>query len=168
MVKTTRRLLYLLALVTCFAAVPLWAADLTPQIVVDHVDKAVKLIQEKGETEAFSLLTDPNGEWVDGDLYVFVYDLSGNIAAHLNKKLEGKNLLKVKDIKGNVFAAEFIRIAKSPAGEGWCEYYWPKPGEKTASAKTSYIKKVPGKDLLVGVGTYDFSLDQARKDTGKP
>ncbi|MFH1139135.1 MAG: cache domain-containing protein [Pseudomonadota bacterium] len=157
-----------LALVLALAVVPAWAEPLTPQVVVDHVDKAVKLIEEQGEAAAFPLLTDPSGEWVKGELYVFVYDLSGNIVAHLNKKLEGKNLLKVKDVKGNVFAADFIAIAKGSAGEGWCEYYWPKPNEKEASLKTSYIKKVPGKELLVGVGTYDFPLDQARKETGKP
>ena len=167
MLKRLSCLLNLIAFVLCLTVGQSWAADLTPKAVMDHVDKSVKLIEEKGEDAAFPLLTDPNGEWVNGDLYVFIYDLSGNIVAHLNNKLVGKNLLKVKDIKGKIFAAEFIKIAKSPAGEGWCEYYWPKPGEKTASPKASFIKKVPGKDLLVGVGTYDFTLEQAQKDTGK-
>ena len=104
---------------------------------------------------------------MNGDLYVFVYDLDGNILAHLNKKLVGKNLMKVKDVKGTVFAAEFVSIATSDKGEGWCEYYWPKPGEKSASPKASFIKRVPGKDMLVGVGVYDFSLDDAKKATGR-
>ena len=141
----------------------LHAGEITPQRVVDHVDKAVQLIVDKGADEAFKLLTDPNSEWVDGDLYVFVYDFSGNIVAHLNKKLEGKNLMKFKDKNGKVFAAEFMEIAKSPKGEGWSEYWWPKPGEKTASPKVSYIKRVPDQDLLVGVGVYDFTLEEAQK-----
>ena len=141
------------------SAIAVGAASITPERVVDHVKKAVQLVINEGETEAFKKLTDPNGAWVDGDLYVFVYDFDGNIVAHLNKKLEGKNLLKIKDTKGNVFAAEFIRIAKTPAGEGWCEYWWPKPGEKKASPKTSFIKRVPGKELLIGVGTYEFNID---------
>ena len=87
---------------------PVLAADLTPQRVVDHVDKAVQLILDKGEAEAYPLLTDPKGEWVDGDLYVFIYNFNGDIVAHLNQKLVGKNLMKVKDVKGNVFAAEFV------------------------------------------------------------
>ena len=146
---------------------PVLAADLTPQRVVDHVDKAVQLILDKGEAEAYPLLTDPKGEWVDGDLYVFIYNFNGDIVAHLNQKLVGKNLMKVKDVKGNVFAAEFVRIAKSDKGEGWCEYWWPKPGSKEASPKASFIKRVPGKDTLVGVGVYDFSMDEAKKATGR-
>lgn len=155
----------------CFAvlfassAISAGAETITPKQVVDHVNKAVQLVIDEGEAEAFKKLTDPNSAWVDGDLYVFVYDFDGNIVAHLNKKLEGKNLLKIKDIKGTVFAAEFIRIAKTPAGEGWTEYWWPKPGEKKASLKTSFIKRVPGKELLIGVGTYEFNMDEARKAT---
>lgn len=143
------------------------AQDITPQQVVDHVDKAVQLIVDQGEEKAFPALTDPNGEWVNGELYVFIYDLDGNIVAHLNKKLEGKNLMKIKDVKGNVFAAEFVAIAKSDKGEGWTEYWWPKPNEKKASPKSSFIKRVPGKDLLVGVGIYDMDLEDAKKATGR-
>ena len=156
-----------LAMFILFPAINVNAVDITPAIVVNHVEKSVQLILDKGEEEAFKLLTDPNGEWVQGDLYVFIYDLSGTVVAHLNKKLEGKNLMKFKDKNGKVFAAEFVEIARSEKGEGWCEYAWPKPGEKEASQKVSFIKRVPGKDLLVGVGVYNFSLDEAKKETGK-
>ena len=150
-----------------FIPYQLIAQAITPQRVVDHVDKAVQLILDKGEKAAFAELTDPKGKWVDGELYVFIYDLDGNIVAHLNEKLVGKNLLKVKDIKGNNFAADFVRVAKSPKGEGWTEYWWPKPNEKNASPKASFIKRVPGKELLVGVGIYDMDLTEARKTTGR-
>lgn len=143
------------------------AQTITPQMVVDHVDKAVQYILDQGEEKAFKDLTDPNGKWVKGELYVFIYDLDGNIVAHLNKKLVGKNLMRVKDVKGNVFAADFVRTAKSDKGEGWTEYWWPKPNEKTASPKASFIKRVPGKDLLVGVGVYDIDLQEAKSATGR-
>ena len=158
--------LFLLTVGFGLPAAPVMAEDANPQAIVDLVNNAVQLIVDKGEEDAFALLTDPNGEWVSGDLYVFVYDLSGTIKAHLNKKLEGKNLMNLKDVKGKVFAAEFVSIAKSEQGEGWCEYYWPKPNEKEASPKVSFIKRVPGKDLLVGLGVYDLTLDDARKATG--
>ncbi|MBF0099709.1 MAG: cache domain-containing protein [Desulfobacterales bacterium] len=169
MKKKSTLFLFVVCIVLLLTSFFVWAAGaLTPEIIVNHVNKAVQLVVDKGESEAFKMLTDPNGGWVDGELYVFIYDFGGTIVAHLNKKLEGKNMLKVKDIKGSSFAAEFIQIAKSTAGEGWCEYWWPKPNEKEASLKASYIKRVPGKELLIGVGTYEFSADQARKATGKP
>ncbi|MCB2186790.1 MAG: cache domain-containing protein [Deltaproteobacteria bacterium] len=161
-------LVSLIALGLLGSGAALAADKLTPQMVVDQVNKAVKLIEEKGDA-AYAELTDPNNAtWVNKDngLYVFVYDFNGNIVAHLNPKLVGKNLMKVHDVKGTVFAADFVRIAKSPQGEGWTDYWWPKPEEKTASAKTSFVKRVPGKDLLVGAGTYDFTLEDAKKATG--
>ena len=66
----------------------------------------------------------------------------------------------LKDVKGNMFAAEFVSIAKEK-GKGWSEYWWPKPGEKTASLKASYIMRVPGQDMLVGAGVYDISKKDA-------
>lgn len=157
---------FLAALVLTLVAAGPTLAEITPDQAVEHVDQAVDLIVAEGEDAAFDKLTDPDGDYVEGDLYVFVYDLDGTIVAHLNKKLEGKNLLKIKDVKGKNFAAEFVEIAKSDDGRGWCEYWWPKPGEKEASAKVSFIKRVPDKDLLVGVGTYDFGLEEARQATG--
>lgn len=135
-------------------------SEITPQQCVDLVETSVKLINEKGEKDAFALLTDPAGDYVKGSLYVFIYDLDGTIVAHLNPKLVGKNLLGIKDVKGKAFAAEFVEIAKSESGKGWSQYWWPRPGEKKPSLKTSFLMKVPGKDLLVGVGVYDISVEQ--------
>ena len=166
--KKSNGLFKLLAgLFVMLLAVPAFAAEITPTRVVEHVDKAVQLILDKGEAEAFPVLTDPNGEWVDGDLYPFIYDFNGNIIAHPNKKLEGKNLMKIKDVKGTVFAAEFVRLAKSDKGEGWCEYWWPKPDQKEPSLKVAFIKRIPGKDMLVGVGVYDMTLEEAQKASGR-
>ena len=129
-----------LSFVFALSASPVFSADITPKMVVDHVDKAVQLILDKGEEEAFAALTDPNGEYVDGELYVFIYDFTGKIIAHLNQKLVGKNLIKIKDVKGNVFVADFIRIAKSESGMGWTEYWWPKPNEKKSFPESQFYQ----------------------------
>jgi signal transduction histidine kinase len=111
---------------------------------------------------------DPRGKWAWKDSYVFVYDLTGKIIAHSNPPtLVGKNLIGLKDIKGNMFAAEFVSIAKSEKGKGWSEYWWPKAQAQEASLKVSYIVRVPGKDWFVGAGIYDVSKAEAIGITGE-
>lgn len=129
------------------------------------VEEAAKFLGEKGEP-GLAEISDPKGKWA-AEPYIFAYNLEGTIIAHSNPPtLVGKNLLSIKDVKGFLFAAEFVKIAKSP-GKGWSEYWWPKPGEKQASQKVSYIMKVPGKDWLVGAGIYDFGKAQAIKEAGE-
>jgi len=65
------------------AAVHAGEKNVTPQKVVDMVRKAVRLIQEKGPESAFPIISDPNGEFVDGELYVFSYNMDGTIVQHL-------------------------------------------------------------------------------------
>ncbi len=140
-----------------------WADKATPKEIVQKVEEAAKLIAEKGE-EAFGVINDKNGPFVWKDTYCFVFDMNGTIVAHPDKPgLIGKNLMNTKDVKGKIFAAEFVAIAKSPQGKGWSEYYWPKPGEKEPSLKVSYIAKVPGRDYLVGAGVYDLTKEEAEK-----
>jgi len=43
---------------------------ISPTHVKSLVEKAVKLIEEKGDS-VFPILSDPNGEFVEGDLYIF-------------------------------------------------------------------------------------------------
>lgn len=123
------------------------------------VEKASQFLSDKGK-DGLSEFMGQDNQWKAAP-YIFVYDLSGTIIGHpANPKLVGKNLMGIKDIKGHMFAAEFVSIAKTK-GKGWSEYWWPKPGEKTASLKASYIMKVPGQDMLVGAGVYDVSKKDA-------
>ena len=131
-----------------------------PQKVVDTVKTAVQLIVEKGAKDAFPLLSDPNGKYVDGDLYVFTYNMDGTIIQHLRPALVGKNMMNVKDQKGKCLACDFVRIARDE-GSGWSQYYWPKPSTNELSVKVSYIMKVPGQEMFVGAGVYDITKEQA-------
>jgi cytochrome c len=133
-----------------------------PKVVVEKVKAAVQLIQDKGEAAAFPLLSDPNGDYVDGDLYVFTYNMDGTIIQHLRPKLVGMNMMNIKDKKGKCIGCDFVKIAKNE-GAGWSEYYWPKPSTKKVTVKTSYIMKVPGMERFVGAGVYDLTKEQAEK-----
>jgi len=144
------------------------------KVVLDEMmtmsKEAAKFLAEKGK-DGLSAFNDEKGKWVKGELYIFVYGLKGEergvIIAHPRKGLVGKNFLKVKDSTGKVFAADFLRIAESEKGEGWSEYMWPKLAEGKPEAKVSYIVKVSGQDMLVGVGVYGYTLEEVTKILGK-
>ncbi|MCP4397770.1 MAG: sodium:calcium antiporter [bacterium] len=125
--------------------------------VMNMVKKSAEFLSEKGK-DGFPEINDPEGPWVKEELYVFVLGLKGDeqgvVIAHPREGLVGKNFLRVKDSKGKIFTAEFLSIAESESGEGWSEYWWPKLKDATPEPKLSYIMKVPGQDMLVGVGLY--------------
>lgn len=119
------------------------------------VDKAVALVESKGET-AFPEFKKKNSGWLKGETYIFIADMKGTILMHpANPELETKNIMDLKDPNGKAFMREFVETAKK--GSGWVDYMWPKPGEKTPAKKHSYIKgaKMPdGEMVLVGSGVY--------------
>jgi hypothetical protein len=128
------------------------ASNGTPDEAQAMVDKAVKLLAAEGSDKAFQAFDDPNGGFVDRDLYVFVINPEGVTVAHgANKALIGKSLLNLKDANGKAFIQEMLALGKDK-GEGWVDYQWPNPTTKKVEPKSSYIKKVG--DLIVGVGIY--------------
>ena len=63
-----------------------------------------------------------------------------------------------------------IMTITATKGEGWVDYWWPKPGEKDPSYKVTYAKRVKHGDLVmvVAAGTNDFTQEQgARLVAGK-
>jgi cytochrome c len=127
--------------------------------------EAAKYLSGKGQA-GLAEFSDTSSKWAQTP-YIFVYDLKGTIIAHgANPKLVGKNLMGLKDVKGNMFAAEFVAVAKNP-GHGWVEYWWPKKGSKVPQQKVSYIVRVPNQDMLVGAGLNDYSKAQAVKEAGE-
>ena len=115
------------------------------------------MIQEKGIDAAFAVINDKTGPFVWKDTYVFAMDAEkGIILAHAIKPgLIGKDLLALKDVKGTMIFVELTKGAKSPSGEAWVNYMWPKPGEKAPSKKTVYVYKVQGQNVAVCAGIYE-------------
>ncbi len=116
------------------------------------VKKAVQLIKSEGKEKAFAELNNPKGKFVDRDLYIFVYDMSGKCVAHgFNSKMIGKELIEMKDTDGKFFVKERIEIAKTK-GKGWQDYKFTDPLTKKIEPKTAYVERLD--DLIVGCGVY--------------
>lgn len=130
----------------------------TPQEVIKLINEAAQLIAEKGEA-AFPELNDPKSKWVIKDTYIFAFDCAkGTIVTHpVKPQLIGKNLMGLKDIKGNFFFVQMCEAAKRGNKE-WVEYWWPKPDEKNPSRKLSLLISVPGTIFQVGSGVYDEKI----------
>ena len=148
-----------LALVLCGASLALAA---TPQEVVDLVKSAVKFHQEKGQEATVAAVADKNGPFVKGDLYIFMGSMDKlELVAHpLSPQLVGKDLTALKDVKGKLFFVDMRNIARDK-GAGWTEYWWPKPGEKEASPKASFIMISADKKAWFGCGAYGIDAATA-------
>jgi signal transduction histidine kinase len=154
----------LLLALTCLA-LPAASQAADAKVVKAKVEKAAEYLSQKGEA-GLPEFSDTSSKWAQTP-YIFVYDLKGNIIAHGAKpKLVGKNLMGLKDVKGNMFAAEFVAVAKDP-GQGWVEYWWPQKGSNEPQQKVSYIKRVPGQDMLVGAGLNNYSKAKAVAEAGE-
>lgn len=93
-----------------------------------------------------------SGKFRDRDLYVTINDLTGKNLAHgANPKMQGKDLIDLKDADGKYFMRERIELAKAK-GKGWQDYKFVNPVSKQIEPKSMYFEK--HEDLIVNCGIY--------------
>jgi signal transduction histidine kinase len=126
----------------------------TKEECVAKVKEAVAMVKEIGLEATLAKISDAKGPFQWKDTYVFCYNLDGVMMGHPNPKLVGKKLIDLKDTNGKMYVAEFLSVANG-AGEGWVSYTWPKPGEKEASPKVTYVLRVPGENVAMFAGIYE-------------
>ncbi len=116
------------------------------------VKKAVAHIKANGKEKAFADFSNPKGGFVDRDLYITVYDLTGNCLAHgANSKMIGKNFIGLKDPDGVEFVKERVNLAKTK-DRFWQDYKFTNPISKKIEPKSMYCEKVG--DIIVNCGIY--------------
>jgi len=92
----------------------------------------------------------------EGDVgYLFLVNLKGDALVHVDKKIEGTNILEIQDIYGKYIIKEFNKILQKE-GEGFVDYYWYIASEnrKTMHYKISFVKTLECYDWYVGAGEY--------------
>jgi signal transduction histidine kinase len=123
--------------------------------IEDVVNRAGALIEREGK-KAFARLRDKTGPFVFMDVYVFVTSPEGTELVNAGlPSLEGRNLMHLKDLKGNAVVEEEIAAAMKE-GSAWLEMYWYKPGTNVPVPKRTYVRKVQsgGRTYIVGSGFY--------------
>jgi signal transduction histidine kinase len=128
----------------------------TPDHAKAIVEKAVSYLKTNGKEKALAAFSDPKGEFVEGDLYLFAMDASDGkltmLAHGVNKALIGKPQIDVKDADGKAFNREMMAML-GQANTGWMTYSWPNPATKKIGAKKSFVAKVG--DVIIGAGVYN-------------
>lgn len=129
------------------ALAPVRAA--TPDEAKALADKAAALIAGEGD-KAFSKIDDPNGGFVQGELYVVVLDMKGIVRANGMTKMIGMNLWDAKDPDGVPFTQNIVKLA-TDSGTGWVNYKFSNPATKKIEPKKTWVHKVGDYVVLCGV-----------------
>jgi signal transduction histidine kinase len=130
--------------------------------LVNLVNDACSEVSHRGEA-AFKEFMAGGSRWRNGDTYVFVCGLKGDIFVHEDRDMVGKNQYDLKDIHGKPIVQWFIRKALGIGQCGWTHYEWVRPGKTTPSWKTTYVKlaKAPsGTIYVVGSGLYNMRMEK--------
>ena len=88
----------------------------------------------------------------NGKNYIFIYKEKGKMLVHPKTKLIGKNIINMKDKKGNLFLQDMREKANN--GGGSSSYYWTKKDSTIPEEKVSFAKKVDDWNWIVGAGVY--------------
>lgn len=116
------------------------------------VKKAAAFYKANGKDKLVAEINKPNGQFVKGDVYVFIWTLNYSVLAHpANPKLIGMDMTELKDPDGKRFVYEAVELAKAK-GSGWVDYRYTNPVKKKVEAKTTYVLKVD--DLILACGIY--------------
>lgn len=126
------------------------------EYTVSQVNAAIDLIEEKGEL-AFPEFREVDSEWFHDDFYIFIWRTDGlRVVYPPDLGGEGQDMSELVDFNDKPIGQIFIDTALSEEGEGWVDYYWPKPDESDPSMKHTFIKRtsVGNETYLVGSGFY--------------
>lgn len=127
--------------------------------IENMVKEAVNYLERKGLKETIERVNNPIGHFVRGDLYLWIYDLQGNMLANGGHyALVGQNVWDWKDEDGNYMNRHMINEA-ADKGQVWIDY------KERNMDKRAYIERVidpvTKKTYVIGGGYYvDQGTDQ--------
>ena len=132
--------------------------------LIGLVKDASELVRTHGEA-AFSEFRTSGTRWRQGEQYVFVIDMHGNMLVHPDPAMEGKSQLDLRDINSKPIIRGLISVVTTvpTKTEGWYHYEWPVPGGILPRWKSSYVQSVKapsGKSYIVGSGVYNDRMEK--------
>jgi len=95
-----------------------------------------------------------------GENYLFVLSPEGKmLASGSQPHLVGQGVIQLLDATGKNFVNDVIRLTKIHPEGVFVDYVWAKPGEQVLAPKISFVKSVPGWNIIVGSGFYLDEID---------
>jgi cytochrome c len=117
------------------------------------LDRAVDYLKSNKPEAAFASFSNPQGDFVQDDQYVFAVGLEDGKyrASGASPQLNGMDVRGMKDAAGNPLFEEMIAVAKK-SGSGTVHYVWRNPATNAVEAKHTLVQRVG--DVFLGVGFY--------------
>ncbi len=116
------------------------------------VRKAGAYLQRNGLERSVAAFNDARGDFVQGDLYIVLYDLRGWCLAHgTNAALRGTDQIDQRDPDGKFIVRERLQLAQARTSF-WQDYKHRNPVTGEIAQKSHYFERVG--EYLVGCGIY--------------
>jgi methyl-accepting chemotaxis protein len=91
--------------------------------------------------------------------YFWINDMQPKMIMHpVKPALNGTDISGIKDTNGKQLFVEFVNTVKAE-GQGFVDYYWPKPGADAPVLKFSHVAGFAPWGWIVGTGVYADDLD---------
>ncbi|WP_292379653.1 cache domain-containing protein [Methanosarcina sp. UBA289] len=132
---------------------PVNNSTVSPEKLVAFVEKAFEYTHVHGRETALQEFNNQTGQFVDGELYIFAYDMNGTtLALPFQPELLGTSRWNATDANGTAYIQDLIATAKS--GGGFVRYLYADPADNfTVKQKLSYVMMVD-QNWIIGSGTY--------------
>ena len=127
-------------------------------------NRAYALIESLGLDAASTVFHDPDGGFVDRDLYVFVLDRKGVYRVMgADRSRVGSSLFEAPGVDAEQLLEDAWR--RCSQGGGWVEYNIANPSTGEVRGKSSYVLPLTD-DLLIGCGAYRSALTEVSDRLG--
>jgi len=125
------------------------------------VEGAVHYAATHSAKQLFENINNPLGIFIQGDIYLYVYDMAGNVAAHgESPELINQNVMDQMTVDGQYRTRDIINLANQKAGKGWYTYASRQGGAEKRSYVEQFTDPKTGKKYVV-VGGYYPTVDDA-------
>jgi len=116
-------------------------SHISNETLVAFVESAVAYAHANGKEKALAEFSNPNGSFVQGELYIYAYDFNNVALAHpVNPEKIGVSRMDELDAFGNPYTRQFIDAAKN--GSGFVRFYYINPAHnRTVESKLGYVMK---------------------------
>lgn len=125
----------------------------SPRFIIQQMVKAaISTGEVHGAADMFQQISNPRGPFVRGELYLWAYDMKGNVFAHgHNIAYIGQNRIDWKDSRGRFRNREMLSAAEK-SGSGWIEY--DEDGTEKEAYFETFTDPRTNKKYVVGGGFY--------------
>lgn len=136
--------------------------------MTSFVEDAAAFGLQNGRAAALAVFNDPKGEFIDGELYIFAYDMNATTLAHpYQPGIIGENRMANADENGLETLKNFVDLAAR--GGGYLYYVFPNPSDGYRKQLKLVAIRPVDDTWFVGSGIYipemNVALNQTAIDT---